>query len=95
MYLHGYMNERSIGTADIDVVLQMKTPFTIIAHNQDAADHLEGLMLAYGKEIPYTNPEDAYCFKMRDKLTDLVFVTAKSGKQLAWDDINAKLLTRP
>ena len=91
MYLYGYLNGKFFGCVDIDIVVPTIGKELIIAHDQNAMDHLEGLSLIMGKRIKYMSPEDSYYAKISGKLPPLVYVTKKVGRLLSWDDIRATL----
>lgn len=78
MYLYYYLNEKLVGTVDIEVFMELKTPKVLVTCSEDDKNLLCSLELMYGKQINRRTSEYARLVK----LPSHVFTTKRCGKVL-------------
>lgn len=99
MYLYYYLNEKYVGTVDIEVFFELKQKKSLITCTQEAEDLLAALELMYGKSIQRDTLVATYHFLSGPvdhrgqyrQLPPHVFLTKKMGKQLQWSEWSGKL----
>lgn len=101
MYLHYYLNQKYVGTVDIEVFFDTKSTKTLIACSEDCENHLLGLELVYGKSIPRIKRDEAWDMQhghysprgqqKRMSMPAHVFTTRKCGPVLTWSDYDRTL----
>lgn len=102
MYLHYYLNEKYVGTVDIEVMMASKNRYSLIANDQEGQDLIGSLELMYGKKIPWFSAGEAYDLRRgvaiaykdagQRSLPQHIYLTKKVGPVLAWSEDSRSLV---
>ena len=101
MYLYYYLNEKYVGTVDIEVMFASNNPYSLIVTDEKGGALLGSLEMMYGKNIPSFTKSEAYDLKRGIRiaykdaslasLPQHIYTTSKVGPVLKWDTMSRVL----